>query len=322
MVTAKDSNHSLLIGALGFSLFFHIVMVVSIMNIEIPKETSRKDFESWVKHVAPRREAVLIPEAPSKALPETKTGAAPEKAEESGNVGSAKGSAKGTEQAQGSSTASAQAAAAAAKSARRSKVMRASGVLGLIGVASQGSSGSSLGNVFSENSGSVSEDVGAAMEGKQGVELANSSNISRKSLKGSGGTGGPAEVGGVSSGSVSAGQHEESDLPVARVSSSGGEVVSGNVNAASALTIIARKNTGFTRCYERGLKNNAHLAGKVSYEISVGGDGGVLDVRFVEDTLKAPDVLDCIKGILLRLRFSPPQGGAAIFSSVLVFGTN
>ena len=102
---------------------------------------------------------------------------------------------------------------------------------------------------------------------------------------------------------------------------SGGSAVSGNVDAQGVLGVIARKNSSFTRCYERSLKNNPDLAGKLAYEISVSEEGHVLDVKFIENTLRSSDVADCVKSILLRMIFPRPKGGPAIFSSVLVFGT-
>ncbi|MES2503557.1 MAG: AgmX/PglI C-terminal domain-containing protein [Myxococcota bacterium] len=333
MAVAEKTSNSLLIWALGFSLLVHIAMVISVMNIKIPEQrSSREDFEQWVKQIAPpKREAILLPEAP---LPVTKSTTGPKS-----DVGSATGSGEPAAAASekqatrdsgggGASESGSGSGSPNAAKAARTKALRSSGVLGVIGVASSGGGGSALADVFSSNSGKVSDNLNGVMEGKQRVELPNSSNISRQALKGPGGGGpggkGPADIGGIaseSSAKVNAGSRQGSDIPMPRVSSSAGTLVAGSVDANSVISVISRKNSSFTRCYERALRTNPDLAGRIAYEISVGEEGSVLDVKFTEDTLRARDVLDCIKGILMRLQFPQPKGGPAIFSSVLVFGT-
>lgn len=303
MGAIEKVNTSLLLGALGFSILVHVVLFISVMNIEIPKETTRADFEAWVKDIAPRkREAIILPEAPVKSQPMEQPG-------------------KEKAAATGSKTAKASGSTKAAASPARTKALRSAGILALIGVASDRSSGSkgkgAIADVFSSDSGKVSDDLGAVMEGKQRAELATGSHISRQAS-------GPADIGGIasnSSGKVATGQRQASELPVARVQTKTSGVVSGNADSQSVLSVIARKNSSFTRCYERALKNNPELTGKLAYELSVSEEGQVLGVKFTEDTLRVKDVADCIKGILLRLVFPAPKGGPAIFGSVLVFGT-
>lgn len=332
MTALEKFNSSFLLGAITFSLLLHLGLAISIMNIEIPKVgTNRANFEAWVKDIAPKKpQGIILPKMPkSIANPEPV-----EKAEKIDNIennapvaesGPIKKSTK--TKSQGTSTGSSGVPSVAPR-----KVASA-GVLGIIGVASdsnpkRGGSRSAVADVFSSNSGSVSDDLGAVMEGKKSSQVASAENINRKNLRGSDGgvatTHGPADIGSVgaaSSGKVTTGQRQEADIPVPKVSSVGGGITSGTADQNSVVAIIARKNSSFTRCYERSLKNNPDLAGKLAYQISVSEEGEVLDVKFVEDTLRTREVSDCIKSILLRLVFPKPKGGPAIFSSVLVFGT-
>jgi hypothetical protein len=77
--------------------------------------------------------------------------------------------------------------------------------------------------------------------------------------------------------------------------------------------------SGFRRCYERGLNANPDLTGKLVFEITIDASGKVVDLRFVEDTIRMREVVDCVKGILTRITFAAPQGGMASFKSSLFF---
>lgn len=312
MVAVEKINASLLAGTIGFSFLLHLILWISIMNIEIPKETTRADFEAWVKEITPRkREAIILEKVPAVQKQAEKQAVEPKEVKEIPEAKNTLAIKTGV-----SKTAPSQA---------RVKALRSAGILGLIGVASQGSSGSksAMADVFSSDSAKVSDDLGAVMEGKKHAELASHSNISRRTLGAD--SEGPADtdkIQHVSSGKIISGQRQESAIPVPKVHNVASGVVSGTADSSLVLGIIARKNSSFTRCYERALKNNPELAGKIAYELSVSSEGQVIDARFIEDTLRVKEVADCIKGILMRLVFPAPQGGAAIFSSVLVFGTH
>ncbi len=359
MVSTEKTSNPIFIGAIGLSLLLHVLLVILIINTPIkPKVISKRDYESFLKEMSrPRRQAVILPApkeqpkviiapgnrniitekvltgpsipelGPEEAAqaPQTSSATAPSGAEPSSGSGGGSGGGKGT--GSGTGTGSGAGSGSGAGTGKASS-LRTAGVLGIIG--STGGTGSGVGNVFSEGSGKLSDKLGGVMGGKQRAEMANTSNISRSGLgKGTGGGGGvggskPADIGGIataSSGHAEAGSRKQSDIPSAHVVSSGGGLVSGNVDQSAAVSVISRKNASFTRCYEAGLRNNPNLAGRVGYEVSVTEEGSVMDVRFVEDSLRSREVLDCIKSILLRLNFPKPKGGPAVLSSVLVFGT-
>lgn len=278
------------IKALGVSLLIHLLVLISVMNIDLPKASSQADFEAWVKEISPTpRRATFLP---------VKT------AQKTSPTGSATG-----------------ATAVAVSGAPRHKTLRSSAVLGLIGVASE--RGGDLGKVFSAEASKMGGDLAAVMDGKKPAEMPGNSNSLRPAFKSSGSTG-PADLGGIvsaSSGKVESGHHKEVEIPAPRVMASAAKVVTGSVEQQSVLGVIMRKNSSFTRCYERALKSNSSLAGKLGYEISVGEEGQVIDVKFIEDMLRSHEVTDCVKAVLLHLVFPKPKGGPAIFSSVLVFGT-
>ena len=94
--------------------------------------------------------------------------------------------------------------------------------------------------------------------------------------------------------------------------------VSNGLDKKSAADIIVRKIGGFRRCYERALKSDADLRGKIIFEISIGDQGQVVNVRFVEDTLRTKEVTECIKSILQRLIFKRSGSEIALLRNTLV----
>lgn len=276
--------------ALGFSLLLHVAICIFVITVKIPDHaTSRAHFEAWVKDIAPApRQATFVPK-PTRVELTPEVPASDTKPEVSAPT-----KAKASHQAPASTA--------------RSNTLRSKGILGVIGSRSSNS-------VFESNN--LESAIG---EDKQPVESSNGSNISRQALKSQG----PADiqhVASASSGKVQAGTRQQASVLAPKVSTSSGSFLSGKGDQNSLMSVITRKNSSFTRCYERSLKDNPNLAGRIGYEISVSTEGHVLDVRFTENTIRSSEVLECIKAILMRLTF-PPLNGPVIFSSVLVLGTS
>ncbi|MBH1989446.1 MAG: AgmX/PglI C-terminal domain-containing protein [Myxococcaceae bacterium] len=329
-------NNALLLSALAFSLLLHLFVAMSIMNIKIPEQVTQRDFEKWVKTVQPiRSKGIVLKKVPAPLAHEANEPVPiPKPAKESkvavnepavlpSNKESASPSATPSKSLQASPKEPGQ-----GSNPIRSK-LASSGVLGLIGVSGESSGqkgrGTAMANVFSSNSDSFSDDLDSAMKEKRSFAVASGSGFSKSSLKGSSGslksTADIDSVGNSSSGKVAVAERKEAELPVARVSSGNSSVTKGSADQLGVLGTLAKKNSSFTRCYEKALKNSPDLSGKLAYQMSVSAEGSVFEVQFIEDTLRSSDVSDCIRSILLRLVFSPPKGGPAIFSSVLVFGT-
>ncbi len=65
-------------------------------------------------------------------------------------------------------------------------------------------------------------------------------------------------------------------------------------------------------CYERQLRGNPDLAGKVTVEFTVEQNGGVSDARATENTTRDERVASCIVGTVSRLRFDPAPAEASV----------
>ena len=65
-------------------------------------------------------------------------------------------------------------------------------------------------------------------------------------------------------------------------------------------------------CYERALVNQPHLAGRVTMQFIVAGDGSVSDARLDSSTLNSPATEVCIAKQPCKWRFPPTIGGGPV----------
>lgn len=85
----------------------------------------------------------------------------------------------------------------------------------------------------------------------------------------------------------------------------------GSIPAAD-LQKVFRKYSGQTqKCYERALKKNPNLAGRVLLELTIGRDGSVVSVNAQGDTLRSNQVNSCLEKLARGWSFPSPSGGAA-----------
>jgi TonB family protein len=72
-------------------------------------------------------------------------------------------------------------------------------------------------------------------------------------------------------------------------------------------------------CYERSLKRNPGLGGKIVLHWTITAAGTVTGVDTSSDSMGDSEVVDCIKKLVLRWRFPAPQGGPAEVEFPFVF---
>jgi TonB family protein len=75
---------------------------------------------------------------------------------------------------------------------------------------------------------------------------------------------------------------------------------------------IRRRLSAVRACYERALKRNPRLGGKLTLRLTISPAGTVTDVVVDDQTLGDPELGDCLRGLLLRWRFAPPAGPVEI----------
>jgi hypothetical protein len=82
---------------------------------------------------------------------------------------------------------------------------------------------------------------------------------------------------------------------------------------------IRGRRKAIAACYERALKTKPTLAGKLVVRFSITAAGTISAVDIDDDTLGAPEVGACVRGLVLRWRFAPPAEAPVELSFPFVF---
>ncbi len=85
----------------------------------------------------------------------------------------------------------------------------------------------------------------------------------------------------------------------------------GDIDSAAANRAIRSRSLQFRNCYERRLKVNQTLTGRVQLQVRIGRDGNVSGVR-TGGSLRDAQVLSCVRSTAQRIRFPRPRGGCAV----------
>ncbi len=85
----------------------------------------------------------------------------------------------------------------------------------------------------------------------------------------------------------------------------------GSIPAADLQKVFRKHSGQAQKCYERALKRNQNLAGRVLLEITIGRDGSVVSVDARGDTLQSNQVNGCLEELAQGWSFPSPSGGAA-----------
>lgn len=83
--------------------------------------------------------------------------------------------------------------------------------------------------------------------------------------------------------------------------------------------VVNRRMGAINGCYEKQLKRNPKLAGKVGVQFTILESGRVGEVRIVEDTIGDGEVARCITARMRGWRFPPPAGGAVTVRFPFIF---
>jgi hypothetical protein len=72
-------------------------------------------------------------------------------------------------------------------------------------------------------------------------------------------------------------------------------------------------------CYERALKDDPKLEGKILARWTITATGSVSEIAIDEDTVKSSAVAGCVRAVIARWHFPAPRGGAVEVSFPFVF---
>jgi len=116
---------------------------------------------------------------------------------------------------------------------------------------------------------------------------------------------------------------EEPDAGVTKVrrtGGGGGGRCNGNVDAGAVRRYAQQHSGALRRCYERRLKQNQTLAGRMEIGMTIGAGGQVQSARVVSDSVRDPEVSSCVRQAVAQWRGLPaPQGGCVNVNYPIAF---
>lgn len=94
----------------------------------------------------------------------------------------------------------------------------------------------------------------------------------------------------------------------------------GEFDAAAVVNMIKIRMGAIKACYERSLRQNPTLAGKVTVEFTIVPAGTVTASKVAGNTTGEDAVAQCVLATIQSLRFKPgPEGGSVVYSYPFVF---
>ena len=88
--------------------------------------------------------------------------------------------------------------------------------------------------------------------------------------------------------------------------------VRGGLERSEVEGVIQENLSQIRYCYNKGLRSNPSLQGKVTSAFTIGPDGQVKVSRVMGSTLASSEVEDCIKSRIALWKFPNPRGGAEV----------
>ena len=223
--------------------------------------------------------------------------------------------------------------AAQSRSTRQiSQEVSKKGLLGLLTGTGETAQGEAVKDVLGNDAGQASEkNLDKILSNIDGIKTSGSSEGAGKDggghVRGNRATGAGAAIGDIVTGlgqakTTSVRKSTKMKLfKSANVKAEAGK--SGGRSAESVLAVINSHKAAIEYCYQRALRTNPNLKGKISVRFVIHPDGSVGKVSVVESTLNNSGVERCIVSKIRRWRdFGPvdPSKGDAIFRQDYIFG--
>jgi hypothetical protein len=291
----------------GISFLLHLLLVIYLRNVDWPRRPDIEEIpDRFVSMAKP-------PPKPEKKVEEAKTEDATEKKEDEGQKKKAEPKAKKE------LTEEEKARAEAERRARLAEQVRSTGLLKLLGAKVDGSG--SIADVLGQ--GDVDRDQEKAFQGIGGVGVASGNDLALRGIKSGGsGSGRVATVEGLRGGAgiVGGGTGEgRGEKKVSGVVKQEAPSVDGELDPSIVAKEVKSRLGAIKACYERGLKRNPTLSGKIAIHWTITGAGTVTGIDVDSDTMGDHEVASCIKGQIARWRFPAPAGGSVDVSFPFVF---
>ena len=276
-------------GILAASLFLHFSGAALILSADVPREP-----ELALDQLDDRFVRAIIPQRPVEAP----------RVAETGSAEAPKDDKKGDE---GKDTLDKPAASQTAGDAaeRRAEVVKKVSGKGLLKIL--GSNGGGGQGAFADvlGGGSGGGDIAAALAGAGGVGVSTEASVGGGTGprgSGSGKVTGIGEVGTQGGGSVDLGTKKETEVQ-GRVQDSTPDVESADVDRAALARYVRSRLKSIQSCYEKELKRNPTLKGKVVVRFVIKPSGRAGEVEIEENTLGSEAVGSCIRTTIRNWAF-------------------
>jgi TonB family protein len=205
------------------------------------------------------------------------------------------------------------AATETARRARIEKKVSGRGLLKILGArgGSSMSAGGAVADVFGE--GSIGGSGDGAFDGIGGLDVATAAG--QKGQRGMDGAGSAASIEdmgtrGVVGKAGKGGRGKRESRVVARVSSAALQEFDSDSRSQNDIKkVIRRRLGGIKHCYEKRLKRNPDLKGKIVVRFVIHPGGKVIEVEVMENTTGDRELGQCIAARVKSVRFPPAEGG-------------
>ncbi|MBU1899370.1 AgmX/PglI C-terminal domain-containing protein [Myxococcota bacterium] len=193
------------------------------------------------------------------------------------------------------------------------------GQLGTLGGEGEGSIVDAL------KGGAADVSMAAAFDGASGTAIADRDGFKRDrrgTIKGTGKVAGIKDdlkrKGGDAVGTGSKGKEIEvkGSVKIKKPSEAFG---TGSLDSAKIAGVVRRRQGSIKSCYEKQLKKNPKLEGKVKIQFTIEESGRVGEVKTMINTTGDPVVASCIEEKIQRFRFPKPSGGSVTVAFPFVF---
>jgi len=88
----------------------------------------------------------------------------------------------------------------------------------------------------------------------------------------------------------------------------------GKINRAAVQSVFRRRMSAIRICYEKALKVNPDVQGKITIRFTIGRAGTITDIKVTGNSTGDKSIGSCIIQKVRRWRFSPPDEGEVTFS--------
>jgi len=189
---------------------------------------------------------------------------------------------------------------------RLEKSVADKGILALIGTTGEGR-GSEIADLLADTSG-LSGDVGDALSGSSGVAIARRDS-DQAGLRGGGGGDGAAGIGDLGAAGGGAGGTVEKKQAAPKPVLEQGSVELTSGSAGDVRSQMKRYLPRIKACYERELRGEPDLAGKVTVSWLIGESGRAEDTAVEANTTGNAALGSCIVREINKIKFTPPADG-------------